>query len=91
MAETYSWDLDFVKGILQLAQQHHKQVRIAYLDKKGNEEVRVFEPYEMTTKIVGGYCHLRKGYRTFLYERIVRIVLFDLDHTRTMEEFKKNA
>lgn len=74
---------ELVKDVVALAIKHKKQIKIAYLDKKGNSENRIVEPFDNSnSKNFGGYCHLRKAYRNFSYDRVVRIVLMDYDWTQ---------
>ena len=78
---------EIVKDIVALAIKHKKQIKIAYLDKKGNAESRIMEPYDNTNeKNFGGHCHLRGAYRNFSYDRVVRIVLMDIDQQVTPPE-----
>jgi predicted DNA-binding transcriptional regulator YafY len=87
---TFTVNEELVKDVIALAVKHKKQVRIGYLDKKGNAEVRIVEPFDNQNELnFGGHCTLRKAYRNFSYSRVVRIALLDLDHTTVPPEPKK--
>jgi predicted DNA-binding transcriptional regulator YafY len=86
---TFTVNEVIVKDIVDLAIKHKKQIKIAYLDQKGNAESRVMEPFDSTNeKNFGGHCHLRSQYRNFSYNRVVRIVLMDTDQQITPPEKK---
>lgn len=86
---TFTVNEELVKDIVALAIKHKKQIKIAYLDKKGNAESRVMEPFDNSNdKNFGGHCHLRSSYRNFSYDRVVRIVLMDTDQQTTPPQTK---
>lgn len=90
VAPTFTVNEVIVKDIVDLAIKHKKQIKIAYLDKKGNAESRVMEPFDNANeKNFGGHCHLRGQYRNFSYDRVVRIVLMDTDQQTSPPEKKK--
>lgn len=89
MADTFTVSEAFVRDVIDLAIKHDKQVKIAYIDKKGNPEQRMVEPIEDKGKNFGGYCHLRDGYRYFTYDRIAKIALTHFDATK--KEVKEDA
>jgi predicted DNA-binding transcriptional regulator YafY len=77
---TFTVNAEFTEDIVEVAIRHGKQIKIGYLDKKGNAESRVVEPFEIVNgKNFGGYCQLRKAYRNFSFDRVVRIILLDFD------------
>lgn len=80
---------EFVRDMVSLAVKHKKQVKISYLDKKGNGENRIIEPFDAGDKNFGGHCHLRNNYRNFSYDRVLRIVLTDINHTVDVTKYQK--
>lgn len=89
VAPTFTVNDEIVKDVVSLAIKHKKQIKISYLDKKGNSENRIMEPFDNTNdKNFGGWCHLRNSYRNFSYDRVVRILLMDTDQQVTLPEPK---
>jgi predicted DNA-binding transcriptional regulator YafY len=79
---------ELVKDIFAMAIKHRKQVKIGYIDTRGNIENRIIEPFEFdkTGRNVGGWCLLRDGYRNFSFDRVVRIVMTDYNQTKEPTE-----
>lgn len=87
--ETFYMSVDFIKQAVALASEHRKQLRIGYIDKKGNVETRFVEPYPVENpndKNFSAYCNLRKDFRHFTYDRVVRIVVTDFDQKHERKE-----
>lgn len=90
--ETFTMSPEFVKEAVALADKHRKQVRIAYVDKKGNPEMRFVEPFEHSNdKNFSAFCNLRKSFRHFSYDRVMRIVLTDIDQTHVRKDEEEQA
>lgn len=85
--ETFTMSVEFIKDIVQIADKHRKQIRIGYVDKKGNPEMRFVEPFDATHETnFSAFCNLRKSFRHFSYDRVVRIVLTDIDQTHVRKD-----
>jgi predicted DNA-binding transcriptional regulator YafY len=86
MQGMFSCSPEFVKDVVEVAIKHGKQVKISYVDRKGNPESRIIEPLEIKGNNIGAFCQLRQAYRYFTIDRVVRIGLYDLDRTFVPEE-----
>lgn len=90
MKGNFSVNEEFVRDIVELAIKHGKQLKIGYIDQKGQVENRVIEPMPLekpNNKNFGGHCQLRDGFRNFSYDRVVRIVLTDYDRTVEVDRY----
>lgn len=86
MKGTFSIDEAFVRDLVKVAIEHDKQVKLSYIDKKGDAENRIVEPIECKEKNFSAWCQLREGFRYFTYDRVLRIVLTDYNRTKELEE-----
>jgi len=73
-------------AVLSAAAQTEKRVHMRYRSSKGEGSERDFDPYGLLYRrgcwYVGGYCHLRKGLRSFRLDRVEEVALLQVGFTR---------
>lgn len=66
---------------IQAALRDNRLLRFEYQDRRGQDSVRLIEPYRLILKrtswYVGGYCRMRKAIRLFKLTRIVNLDVSD--------------
>ncbi len=64
-----------VLGLLCSASQQRRRVRMAYQSRSDEQTVREFDPYGLVYRsgrwYIVGWCHLRRGLRSFRLDRVV--------------------
>lgn len=66
-----------VMRVLAAAAQHHQRVHMRYRSSQDEETEREFDPYGLAFRsqrwYVSGYCHLRRGLRSFRLDRVLAV------------------
>ncbi len=64
-----------VLGLLCSASQERRRVRMAYQSRSDEQTEREFDPYGLVYRAgrwyIVGWCHLRRGLRSFRLDRVV--------------------
>lgn len=88
----FSASPEFVRDLIDLAIKHKKQIKIWYVDQKGQSAPRVVEPLEVANeKNFSAWCTLRNNFRHFSFDRVVRVFVTDVNRTFVEEEKKQEV